>query len=169
MKKLVTITLLLVLSLNLGGCSSRLPTSHPTPPANMDQKDALQALVDFFKLLHAGEYQAGADLYAGSYEWLMGNNPDISPSDPGALLERGCRQNGLMCLAVLTAEPLPSTSPAEYIFQVEFKMEDGSLFVLGPCCGATVTEMPPVSQFQYQVVQREDGSWGVTDLPPYVP
>jgi len=169
MKKLVIITLLLVFSLSLGGCDPRLATNQPTLSVNTDQKDALQALVDFFQLLHDGDYQAGAALYAGSYEWLIGNNPDISPADPGALLERGCRQNGLMCLAVLTADPLPSTSPSQYIFQVEFKMEDGSLFVLGPCCGATETEISPVSQFQYQVEKDEDGSWGVTDLPPYVP
>jgi hypothetical protein len=46
---------------------------------------------------------------------------------------------------------------------------DGSLFVLGPCCGANETEMPPVSQFEYKVTRDASGQFVVMDLPPYVP
>ena len=56
-----------------------------------------------------------------------------------------------------------------YIFQVEFNNPDGSLFVLGPCCGATETEMPPVSQFQFTVIRNADGRFVVMNTPPYVP
>jgi hypothetical protein len=56
-----------------------------------------------------------------------------------------------------------------YVFQVEFNNPDGSLFVLGPCCGASETEMPPVSQFEYGVARNADGKFLVMELPPYVP
>jgi len=36
-----------------------------------------------------------------------------------------------------------------YVFQVKFNNPDGSLFILGPCCGASETGMPPVSQLKY--------------------
>ena len=56
-----------------------------------------------------------------------------------------------------------------YIFQVEFNNPDGSLFVLGPCCGADETEMPPVSQFEYTVSRKAEGKFVVMNTPPYVP
>ncbi len=56
-----------------------------------------------------------------------------------------------------------------YIFQVEFSNLDGSLFVLGPCCGANETEMPPVSQFEYTVSRNADHRFVVMNTPPYVP
>jgi hypothetical protein len=52
---------------------------------------------------------------------------------------------------------------------VEFSLPDGTLFVLGPCCGATETEMPPVSSFAFRVQRQPDGAYAVLDLPPYVP
>ena len=35
----------------------------------------------------------------------------------------------------------------EYQFVVRFDAGGGEIFVLGPCCGADETEMPPVSEF----------------------
>jgi len=60
-------------------------------------------------------------------------------------------------------------SPFEYQFLVEFVTSDGSLFVRGPCCGASATDMPPQSQFVYTVVRDCEGTFRVRDLPVYVP
>ena len=162
--------LLLTTLILLSACAGKPSDPNDTIPIlNSDQLEAQQALVDFFQLLHDGKYQEASELYSGSYEWLISSNPDLAPTDLAGLLERGCTQNGLMCLEALSAENLLTASSSKTIFQVEFKLEDGSLFVLGPCCGADETEMPPVSQFPYRVVEREDGSWGVDELPPFVP
>jgi predicted small lipoprotein YifL len=169
MKNLAKSLLLILILSNLAGCSSLLPPSDPTSPPNTNQQDAGQALVDFFRLLDEGHYQQAAELYSGTYEWLIEDNPDLRPSDQAGLLERGCRQNGLMCLEVRNAEAVMMLSSKGYVFEVQFQLEDGSLFELGPCCGETSTEMPPVSIFHYRVLQGEDGIWRVTELPPYVP
>ncbi len=167
MKKRIPI-LLFCLLIFLVGCASPSPGSTAEALSN-DEDAAKGVLVEFFQLLNEGKYQQASLSYAGSYEWLIGNNPDISPADQGALLEFGCRYNGLMCLEVQSAIPDPDASPSEMVFLVEFKMADGSLFILGPCCGEDETTMPPVSQFQYRVLKGEDGIWRVTELPPYVP
>lgn len=150
------------------GCASP-PIDSTAESLSNDEAAAKQVLVEFFQLLNEGKYQQASLSYAGSYEWLAGNNPDLPASDQGALLEYGCRYNGLMCLEVQNAIPDPAASPSEMVFLVEFEMADGSLFILGPCCGEDETTMPPVSQFQYRVLKGEDGVWRVTDLPPYVP
>jgi hypothetical protein len=54
-------------------------------------------------------------------------------------------------------------------FKVHFRNPDGTLFVLGPCCGASETEMPPVSEFECDVARTSSGEFKVLCLPPYVP
>jgi hypothetical protein len=164
MKKLV-LTLFFVL---LAGCTpepviQEQPTSLPSI-AN----EAQQVLVKFFELLNAGKYAEADELYGGNYETLEDWNPDVNPSDHVMLWARACEQNGLRCLLarMTTFKELQGDT---YIFQVEFSNPDGSLFVLGPCCGANETEMPPVAQFEYKVVRNANGKFIVMDLPPYVP
>lgn len=169
MKILFRLIIISILLITLSGCSLLPGAAAPTAPSEADSEKARQSLVDFFQLLHAGQYQAAAELYAGDYQWLIDSNPDVPAADAAALLERGCTQNGLVCLEVLNIKPLPAAGADEVSFQVEFQWEDGSLFVLGPCCGADETEMPPVSTFEYRLLRGPDGSWGVADLPPYVP
>ena len=59
-------------------------------------------------------------------------------------------------------------SPTEFKFVVEFSWDDGSLFVRGPCCGASETDMPPQSQFTVLVIKVDD-RFLVQQLPVYVP
>ena len=58
--------------------------------------------------------------------------------------------------------------PHEFRFIVEFKYDDGTRIVLGPCCGATETEMPPKWQFPYTVVRVGD-QFRVMELPVLMP
>lgn len=130
--------------------------------------EAYEVLVDFLTLLHTKNYADAAPLYGGEYEQLQVFNPEINPNDRVALWTWVCDNQLLQCLEVRSAtfQKLVGDS---YIFQVEFNNPDGSLFVLGPCCGANETEMPPVSQFEFTVTRNADGKFVVMNTPPYVP
>ena len=149
---------LLIIALMLGAC---------TPLAN-ESEQARQTLSDFFDSLNQGSYIQADQFFAGDYQLMTNNNPSIDPDDHQALWSNVCTINGFQCLTVRTAT-LKETNGDEYIFTVEFNNADGSLFVLGPCCGATETEMPPVSRFEYRVQKMPDGRFVVLDLPVYVP
>jgi hypothetical protein len=131
---------------------------------------ALQSLVDYFEHLRAGRYEEASQLYGGSYEVLIDNNPTLDPEDHAALWRNACTSNGFQCLRVRSARlQADVSSEAEYRFVVEFSTPDDQLFVRGSCCGASETDMPPQSEFLFAVVRSEDGVYRVQDLPVYVP
>ncbi len=132
-----------------------------------DEQATIQALVSYFMLLHTGNYTEAVGYYGGSYEVLQDWNPDVAPSNYALLFERGCTQNGLQCLEVLTATLLEKQE-STYTVLVEFANPDGSLFVRGACCGASPTDMPDQWQFTF-TVQKIDGQYRVMGLPVYVP
>ena len=162
--------LLSLLAVILIACTSpAVGTPQPTQtslPSTVSEAHA--ALVNFLTLLHTRKYADVVLLYSGDYDQLKVFNTDINADDHAALWTRACENQLLQCLEVRSAtfEQLVGDS---YIFQVEFSNADGSLFVLGPCCGANETEMPPVSQFEYTVTRNADGKFQVMNLPPYVP
>lgn len=139
------------------------PTSLPSTV-----NEAQAVLVNFLTLLHTKNYAEAAPLYGGEYEALQVFNPEIDPEDSVALWMWACDHQLLQCLEVRSATFQQLVGDA-HIFQVEFSNPDGSLFVLGPCCGATETEMPPVSQFEFTVTRNADGRFVVLNTPPYVP
>ena len=155
LKLLFTITL-------IAGCS------NPPPEAKSDSEEAHAALINFFELLNNKRYAEAVPVYGGSYELMQTWNPDMDPTDHASLWQKACEQNGLQCLEVRTAT-LSGQEGSTFIFQVEFSNPDGTLFVRGPCCGASETEMPPQSQFEYSVTKSADGKFLVMDMPPYVP
>jgi hypothetical protein len=63
----------------------------------------------------------------------------------------------------LTEEKIIAKDGFEFV--VEFVWIDGTLFKLGPCCGATEAEMPPVWQFPF-MVRKIDGSFKVKEEAP---
>lgn len=131
--------------------------------------DAQTTLTDYFRLLHEGQYAQAIPFYGGTYNLLQTWNPDIVPTDFVNLWQHACEFNGLRCLPAGDLLSQMQTTPTEFHFLVEFQNDDGSLFVLGPCCGATEEEMPPVSQFEYTVVLGLNGQYRVLELPVYVP
>jgi hypothetical protein len=152
------------------GCSPQ-PVSTPQPtetslPSTVDE--AHDVLVNFLTLLNTGNYADAAPLYGGEYEQLQVFNTQIDPADHVALWTWACDNQLLQCLEVRSAT-FKEMRGDSYIFQVEFSNPDGSLFVLGPCCGANETEMPPVSQFEFPVSRNSAGRFVVMNTPPYVP
>jgi hypothetical protein len=142
-------------------------TLEPTPlPSTL--AEAHDVLVNFLTLLNTKQYADADPLYGGEYEQLQVFNPEIDPADHVALWTWVCDNQLLQCLPVRSAT-LKELRGDSYIFQVEFSNPDGSLFVLGPCCGANETEMPPVSQFEYTVSRNAEHHYVVMNTPPYVP
>lgn len=154
----------------LPACDPLPAAPSPTPPTSLPStaQEAREVLVNFLSALHAGKYSEAAPLYGGEYEQLQVFNPQIDPTDRVALWTWACDYQLLQCLEVRSATFKEMTGDS-YIFQVEFSNPDGSLFVLGPCCGANETEMPPISQFDYTVSRNADGVFVVMNPPPYVP
>jgi hypothetical protein len=139
------------------------PTSLPSTMA-----EAHDVLVNFLTLLNTKQYDEAAPLYGGEYEQLQLFNSEIDPADHAALWAWACDNQLLQCLEVRSAT-FKELRGDSYVFQVEFSNPDGSLFVLGPCCGANETEMPPVSQFEYMVSRNAEMKFVVMNTPPYVP
>jgi hypothetical protein len=146
----------------LAGCA---PQSVKTAS---DAEEAQSVLLDFLHYLSTEEYDQAVSLYGGSYDQLLVFNPEIDPSDHLALWTWVCENQLLQCLEVHSVT-LQNQESDTYVFQVEFNNPDGSLFVLGPCCGANETEMPPVSQFEFTVTKNAQGKFVVLNTPPYVP
>ncbi|GEM_PF-711409 len=145
------------------------PQATPAPTSlSSTASEAQEVLIQFFDLLNAKQYAEADLLYGGEYEQLQVFSPSTDPANHAALWGWSCENAGLQCLKIRTST-FESAQNNTYVFQVEFSNADGSLFVLGPCCGANETEMPPVSQFEYRVVQDNDGNFKVMDLPPYIP
>ena len=130
--------------------------------------EAHDVLVNFLTLLHTKKYADAAPLYGGEYEQLQVFNPQIDSADKAALWAWACDNQLLQCLEVRSAT-FKKLAGDSYIFQVEFSKPDGNLFVLGPCCGANETEMPPVSQFPYTVSLNVNHKYVVMNPPPYMP
>ncbi|MBW6465740.1 MAG: hypothetical protein K0B06_04485 [Brevefilum sp.] len=133
------------------------------------ESQAKAALVEFFALLSQGEYEKAVELYGGSYEELEYFNPGMDPDDKSGLLTAACEFNGFICLPVLSLAAIDADLQDILVFEVAYANPDGSRFVLGPCCGATEEEMPPVDVFTVRVNCEEEGVCQVLDLPPYVP
>jgi hypothetical protein len=154
----------------LTGCRSATGTAPTNTPASPSQdiEVATETLLTFFENLHTGNFEAGAAKYGGDFNVLTGWNPDVDASDPAALFEAACTRQ-LQCLPVRELILATQIDASIFNFIVEFSNPNGSLFILGPCCGATETEMPPVSQFDCSVEKFSEGDYRVMCLPVYVP
>lgn len=160
----------LFVTILLASCAAQpaVPTQSTSTSLPATASEAHDVLINFLTLLHTKNYAEAAPLYGGEYEALQVFNPEIDPSDRVALWTWVCENKLLQCLEVRSTEFLHQEGDT-YVFQVEFNNPDGSLFVLGPCCGANETEMPPVSQFEFTVTRTADGKFVVMNTPPYVP
>ena len=164
--------LLLFFTFLLLSCAPQPLNPTPTQPALTSlpstASDAKNVLVNLLTRLHTKDYAEAVPLYGGEYEQLQVFNPEIDPNDKLALWTWVCDNQLLQCLEVRSVTFKEQVGDS-YIFQVEFNNADGSLFVLGACCGANETEMPPVSQFEFSVARTADGKFVVMNTPPYVP
>ena len=145
------------------------PTTEAINTAAANDGSAHDILVQFFDHLHAGRYEEAVNLYGGDYQLLVDQNPETDSADHATLMKNACMYNGFQCLKVKLAGIERKPSPDQYIFGVQFQNEDGSVFVLGPCCGESETEQPSVSFFEIRVLKNAEGEFRVLDMPPYIP
>jgi len=147
----------------LAGCAR-------TPPGPEAQTAAAEkSLRTFLGLLAEAKYDEASGLYGGPVEVMQVWFPDQDPQDVAGLLSRACDSRLLQCLPVRSIQPAKAAVSGEIAYDVEFNLPDGTLFVRGPCCGATSTEMPYESTFTFRARPEADGGFVVLDLPPYVP
>lgn len=168
------IIIFIFLSLLFSCCTRGIDHEDSEIVITGEDADALEvqaeiALTNFYTYLNQEKYDQAADLYGGSYEVLLGYNPKLSKGDKSELLRAACEFNGFMCLEILSAVLIDVNDLDELVFDVQFANPDGSEFVLGPCCGASEEEMPPVSTFPVHVLCEDEESCMVMDLPPYMP
>lgn len=159
------------IAVSLGGCGPKGATPRSplaSPQVSTDGESAHEALMAFFSLLHDQRYSEAINYYGGPYDVLRDWNPGVAPADHAALFRNGCTVNGLRCLRIRGILQEEEVAPAEFRLTVEFMDDDGNLFSLGPCCGATGTEMPAQAQFTY-TVKKVDSRFLVQELPVYVP
>ncbi len=168
MKLLKTINILILFLLS--ACQTNIESiTEPVNDLNPMGAQAKLDLITFFEKLNQGQYEDAVALYGGSYEVLQGYNPDIDPQDKATLMKFGCEFNGLTCMQVYDAVIKSQNSDNEFLFEVRYSNKEGEIFELGPCCGETEEEMPPVLLFDIRVTCDAESNCKVYDLPPYVP
>ncbi len=168
--KLHAAGVLLIFTLLGAACGPATVPATPSPvPDNLTA--ARSALLGFFDALNEGRYAEAIGLYGGSYELLTTMNPDADPNDLAGLWEQGCLHNGFQCLRIKEVVESVQQGPNEYRFKVRFEARTGGTFVLGPCCGASETEQPSESLFEYLVARAPESgnTFRVQDLPVYMP
>ena len=148
---------------------SKQPEIYTNSTAATNDSTAISVVMQFFDYLHTGRYEEAVKLYGGTYQLMIDQNPAIDPADHVALMKNACTVNGFQCLQLKVAGIEYKPSPNEYLFTVQFQNDDGSLFVLSPCCEASEAEQPPVSLFEVKVMEVVVGEFRVLDMPPYMP
>lgn len=156
------LVLILLISTALAACSPTLNRQQ----ANL--QTAQDCLESFFSLLSFGAYEQAVFLYGGSYDELRSMNPAIPADAYATLWENACTTNGFQCLPIKQVLQAYEDESGIFHFLVEFKSRAGGLLVVGPCCGADVTQIPPRSQFEYTVIRRQ-GKYLVLELPVFIP
>ena len=167
MRKPFHLIVIATASLLLAACAPRLAPAS-TREAN-DAQIATDRLLRFLSDLHEGRYERAAALYGGTYDTMIDHNPSLNPADHASLMRNACGINGAQCLEVENAQLASQPAPGQFTFSVQFQQQDGSLYVRGPCCGASETDDPPQSVFLLTVSKTPDGSFLVLDMPPYSP
>ena len=137
-------------------------------PKSRDISTPDKALITFFDHLTEENYTAASSLFAWSDpQARQGVRVFSAPEDEdGAMVLKRYCQSTATCLK---AEVLKVNEVQNgWELTTQFHHPDGSLFVLGPCCGATEEEMPPQDIFTF-LVRSMDGELKVATPPVYVP
>lgn len=158
MKKIVIIGIMMIMT--LVGCAKQQPSD--------EAMEAEKTLTIFFDAVSQKKFNQALGLFTEDKETRESiniYNPD-GETEHTDIIENYCEAT-LTCLpAVIIGTK--KISDEEYVFSTQFKKDDGTIFVFGPCCGATEEEMPPRDIFDY-TVKKIDGKFKVTTPPIYVP
>ena len=91
---------------------------------------AQQAVIDFLMALHAGDFEAAADLFEpGDYELDAIRALGLDPDDLPGTLEAICSQESQPCMPMEEVLSSAKWGASEYEFTVSFTAPDGSTFL----------------------------------------
>lgn len=172
MKKSLLVSVILILTLGLSGCinsSNRIIDDAGDGEIVQDEKRAEEALLSVFAYLNDQNYDSASQLLEledETWEWLASFSLEEERSDKAKVLETYCEATGT-CLKARIIETADEGAGV-YNSVVQFENNDGSVFILGPCCGATEEEMPPQDKFSFKTI-KINGTYKVATPPLYVP
>lgn len=129
---------------------------------------AKQTLIDFFDLLSQKQFAKAVPLLStdyGVYDPLYQFNPE--ETDPATLLSSYCENVGT-CLEARVLK-VSHISNYDYELTVQFINPDRTIYVFGPCCGATEEDMPSKDTFTYVVRKDFEDKMVVMTPPLYRP
>lgn len=141
-------------------------TTEPTQ--TNDLESAKNTLLTYFTLLNDKKYSVAVQYHGSGFEYIQNWNPDIDKNDYPKLLEMGCIKNGLQCLEISKVLSEKIVSPTEFLFEVQFANDNGTLFMQKQCCGATEQQMPTKDSFEF-TVKKINGNFIITTQPVYIP
>ncbi len=133
-----------------------------------DVEMAGEVVVDFFEKLEAKDFEGGLEIFEPEdWEAMASFSAEEEQGDKAKVLENYCASVGTCLKArVLKVE---DRSNGDFEVTVNLLSEDGSNFVLGPCCGATEEEMSPQEEFSFLVKKTSEGDFVVVSAPQYRP
>jgi hypothetical protein len=147
----------------------------------IEQEAAASILRKFFGCLHQGDFAQAASLFEpepGDVNWQCIKG--LYPPEKGQedVLRYYCGNRDL-CLLKPEVLCVGKVGDEEYRLSIQFRKEDGSVYIYGPCCGETLPcgqgELNPndyaggQTVFTYVVRQSSDGSLKVATPPLYRP
>jgi len=141
-------------------------------PVSKDESEmAKTALVTFFDYLSKNEFEKALSLFSlddptNSWEGLESFSLPEERNNKAKVLENYCKATGT-CLKAKVLEVKKATDD-EYNLVVQFLNKDSSIYVFGPCCGATEETMPSKDKFDYKV-KKINNTFKVLTAPLYRP
>jgi hypothetical protein len=145
-------------------------------PVLKDESEmAKNTLVAFFDYLSKNEFEKALGLFSpddntdiGGFSWegLADFSLPAERNNKAKVLENYCKATGT-CLKAKVLEVKKGTGD-NYDLVVQFLNADGSVFVKGPCCGATEETMPSTSKFDFKV-KKINNAFKVLTNPVYIP
>jgi len=168
MKNILYFSLITTLVFFVASCTAQ-QSMLPSANTSSEEQLALEFLVNFLASLHNGKYAEAAQLYGGSYETMIDQNPSVNPNDHAALMQNACILNGMQCLQVKSANLEKIVSKTEFVFKVDFLKDDGMLFELEACCGGDEADFSPQSEFYFTVIKVDNHKFTSMDTPPFSP
>lgn len=166
--KFLALLMPMVIILIFSGCG-KTAVNQGTAKTN-DANIAKNTLLAFFDFLKNEKFDKAVELYEptelDSWEWLENFSPAEEKNNKALVLKNYCRATGT-CLTANILD-VKQNNENEFIVSVKFLQNDGEIFVLGPCCGSTEEEMPPLSEFDFRVHKKGD-LFKVSTPPVYVP
>lgn len=197
MKKYLLITAFLLLGVTLSGCSNPSSSENTTKtdqekkidkqeigqPKKQNESNktttsiqdesakAVEVLVSFFAYLSNQNFEKALTLFelddpANSWEGLENFSLPEDRNNKAKVLNNYCEATGT-CLKAKIIETKKENDDT-YNLVVQFQNTNGSIFVLGPCCGATEEEMPSRDKFDFKV-KKINNLFKVTTAPVYRP